>query len=168
LDERRKLQAKLAAKKLEDGPVSKPGSGTPGDDMVSESTVTLQGSTTQDSRRSTLPTLLPDEILNAEPVARPPTPPAEETGARAGKPNKLKFLDKVEKPPKDVSIGDVMIRVLDEPPSQKKSKPSLPPKASKTGRSSKDNWLKNNRSTAQVNGLRRTAGGKSTSSFVRK
>lgn len=135
---------------------------------MSESTETLQGSTTQDSRRQALPALLPDEILNAAPAERPPTPPAEETGTGPRKPNKLKFLDKVEKAPKDVKMGDVTIRVLDEPSSGKMGKPALPPKASKVGRNSKDNWLKSNRSTARVNGLRRTAGGTVRSSFVRK
>lgn len=168
MDENRKLQAKLATKKLETGPVSNPpGFGTPGDDLVSESTVTLQGSTTQDSRRPALPALLPDEILNAAPAASPPTP-AEEAGSGATKPSKLRFLDKMEKPPKDVNMGDVTIRVLDEPPSQKRAKPSLPPKASKVGRNSRENWLKSNSSTARVNGLRRTAGGTATSNFARK
>lgn len=168
MDERRKLQAKLTAKKLETGSLSKPASGAPGDDLVSESTETLQGSTTHDSRRPALPALLPDEILNAAPAERAPTPPADETGPGHKKPNKLKFLDKVEKAPKDVNTGDVTIRVLDEPTSQKKTNPSLAPKTSKTGRNSKENWLKSNRSTARVNGLRRTAGGTGSSSFVRR
>lgn len=165
LDEQRKLQAKLANRKLE--AVSKPAIGTSGDDLVSESTETLQGSTTNDSRRPAVPALLPDEILNAAPAARPPTPPAEDEST-ARKPNKLKFLDKVEKAPKDVKMGDVTIRVLDEPSSQKKNKTTLPPKASKVGRNSRDNWLKGQRSTAHVNGLRRTAGGAASKGFVRK
>ncbi|RJE21373.1 hypothetical protein PHISCL_06277 [Aspergillus sclerotialis] len=165
LDEQRKLQAKLANRKLE--AVSKPSIGTSGDDLVSESTETLQGSITNDSRRLAVPALLPDEILNAAPAARPPTPPAEDD-TTARKPNKLKFLDKVEKPPKDVKMGDVTIRVLDEAASQKKNKTTLPPKASKVGRNSRDNWLKGQRSTAHVNGLRRTAGGAASKGFVRK
>lgn len=161
-DERRKLQAKLANRKLDAGVVPHPG-----DDLVSESTETLQGSTTHDSRRHALPALLPDEILNAAPAARPPTPPADED-SRTRKPNKLKFLDKVDKPPKDLNMGDVTIRVLDEPSSRKKSKPALPPKISKVGRNSRENWLKSHRSTARVNGLRRTTGGAASSGFVRK
>ena len=128
----------------------------------------MQGSFTHDPRRPALPALLPDEILNAAPAERPPTPPAEEAGVGPRKPNKLKFLDKVDKAPKDVNMGDVTIRVLDEPLPRKKSKASLPPKASKTGRNSKGNWLNSNHSTAHANGMRRTAGGTGTSSFVRK
>ncbi|GFF40734.1 sporulation protein RMD1 [Aspergillus lentulus] len=157
LDELRKQQAKQKE-------VTKLAAGS-ADDQLSESTETLRGSTTQDARRSALPALLPDEILNAAPVARPPTPPLEELNISHKKPNKLKFLDATEKRPKDVKLGDVTIRVLDENPT-KKDKTTLPPKASKTGRNAKQNWLNRARSTATVNGLRRTAGG--PSGFVRR
>lgn len=157
LDELRKQQAKQKEMtKLAAGSV---------DDQLSESTETLRGSTTQDARRSALPALLPDEILNAAPVARPPTPPLEELNVSHKKPNKLKFLDATEKRPKDVKLGDVTIRVLDENPT-KTAKTTLPPKASKTGRNAKQNWLNRARSTGTINGLRRTAGG--PSGFVRK
>lgn len=155
MDEQRKLQAQLVNKKKE----------TVGADDESESTATLQGSTTQDARRPGLPALLPDDILNAAPSTRPPTPPADEAAPVQKKPNKLKFLDKVEKRPKDVKMDEMTIRVLDEGPSRKKAKTILPPKSSKSGRNARDNWLKNARSTAQVNGLRRTTGG--SSGFVR-
>lgn len=151
LDERRKLQAKSS--KVND--IS-----APSDDLLSESTATLQGSTTQDARRRALPALLPDDVLNADPVVRPPTPPAEEF-AVPKKSNKLRFLDKTEKAPKDVQAGDVTIRVLDAPSTKATTKPALAPKASKTGRNVKENWLKRERSTAKVNGMRRTAGGPS-------
>ncbi|KAE8148452.1 U3 snoRNA associated-domain-containing protein [Aspergillus avenaceus] len=154
LDELRKSQAKASKKKEKLS-----------DDMLSESTVTLQGSSTQDTRRSALPALLPDDILNAAPVTRPPTPPAEGRSFAQIKPNKLKFLEKSEKRPRDVKMGDVTIRVLDDVP-QKKAKSLLPPKASRSGRHSKQSWMDRNRSTGHVNGMRRTAGG--TSSFVRK
>ncbi|KAJ5081943.1 hypothetical protein NUU61_010207 [Penicillium alfredii] len=157
MDERRKLQAKSSMKHKE--------TAVP-DDLLSESTATLQGSTTQDVRRRALPALLPDEILNAEPIARPPTPPVEDAVIKAKKSNKLRFLDKTDKVPKDVQVGDVSIRVLDTPSSKKKTKTTLPPKASKAGRNAKDSWLKRDRSTAQVNGLRRTTGG--PSGFVRR
>lgn len=155
MDEQRKLQAQLVNKTKE----------TVGADDGSESTATLQGSTTQDARRPGLPALLPDDILNAAPSTRPPTPPADEVAPVLKKPNKLKFLDKTEKRPKDVKMDDTTIRVLDEGPSRKKAKTTLPPKSSKSGRNARDNWLKNARSTAQINGLRRTGG--STSGFVR-
>lgn len=138
----------------------------PSDDLVSESTTTLLGSTTEDARRRALPALLPDDILNAEPVVRPPTPPAEDTFAAPKKPSKLRFLERTEKAPKDVRAGDVTIRVLDAPSTKHNSKPSLAPKASKSGRNVKENWLKRDKSTGRVNGLRRTAGG--ASGFVRR
>ncbi|KAJ5666389.1 uncharacterized protein N7477_008837 [Penicillium maclennaniae] len=154
LDERRKLQAK-----------SKPKEIVSSDDLLSESTATLQGSITQDARRAALPALLPDDILNAEPVLRPLTPPAEDSMAPK-KPTKLRFLEKSEKPPKDVRAGDVTIRVLDAPSTKKSSKPALAPKASKAGRNVRQSWLKRERSTAKVNGLRMTAGG--PSKFTRR
>ncbi|KAE8378370.1 U3 snoRNA associated-domain-containing protein [Aspergillus bertholletiae] len=154
LDDLRKSQAKVSKKK--ENPV---------DDLLSESTETLQGSNTQNARRSALPALLPDDILNAAPVARPPTPPAEELKTAHKKPTKLRFLEKSEKRPKDVKMGDVTIRVLGDIPQQK-AKSALPPRASKSGRSSRQTWLDRSRSTGHVNGLRRTTGG--SSGFVRK
>ncbi|KAJ6090467.1 hypothetical protein N7486_009282 [Penicillium sp. IBT 16267x] len=154
LDASRKLQAKSKVKEA-----------TGSDDLLSESTATLQGSNTQDARRSALPALLPDDILNAEPAIRALTPPAEESFVPK-KSNKLRFLDKTEKAPKDVQVGDVTIRVLDAPSAKRKSTTTLAPKASKAGRNVKDAWMKGQRSTGHVNGLRRTAGG--SSGFVRR
>lgn len=153
LDETRKLQAKSKPKEIT----------APSEDIHSESTTTVQGENTEDARRRALPALLPDDILNAEPVARPPTPPAEDNFGFAipKKSNKLRFLEKTEKPPKDVQVGDVTIRVLDAPSTKQSSNVALPPKASKHGRGMKEGWLKQQKSTAQVNGLRRTAGGSS-------
>lgn len=157
LDERRKLQAKTSKSK----DIS-----APSDDLLSESTTTLQGSVTQDARRRALPALLPDDILNAEPVVRPPTPPAEDTFAAPKKSSKLRFLDKTEKAPKDIIAGDVTIRVLDAPSTKHNSKPRLAPKASRSGRNVRENWLNRDKSTARVNGLRKTTGG--ASGFVRR
>ncbi|KAJ5598719.1 hypothetical protein N7537_008803 [Penicillium hordei] len=156
LDERRKLQAKSIVKPKE----------APSDDMLSESTATLQGTTTQDARRAALPALLPDDILNAEFAIRPPTPPAEDQFAIPKKSNKLRFLDKQDKLPKDINIGDVSIRVLDAPSSKKSSKPALAPKISKAGRNLKGSMLQKTRTVAQSNGLRQKAGG--PSGFVRR
>ncbi|RAL17724.1 uncharacterized protein BO97DRAFT_402234 [Aspergillus homomorphus CBS 101889] len=154
LDGMRKLQAKSANKKRE------------AEDQLSESTETLQGTTTESARRSALPALLPDDILDAAPDVRPPTPPAEEIGIVRPKPTKLRFLDKKEKAPKDLQMGDVTIRVLDGDVSRKKSKTTLPPKSAKVSQNARQAWLNGARSTARVNGLRRAAGG--SSSFVRK
>ncbi|KAF3393835.1 CTD kinase subunit gamma [Penicillium rolfsii] len=158
LDETRKLQAKSKPKEIT----------APSEDIHSESTTTVQGDNTEDARRRALPALLPDDILNAEPVARPPTPPLEDKFGFAipKKSNKLRFLEKTEKPPKDVQVGDVTIRVLDAPSTRQSSKAALPPKASKHGRGLKEGWLKQQKSTAHVNGLRRTAG--SSSGFKRR
>ncbi|KAJ5822508.1 U3 snoRNA associated [Penicillium robsamsonii] len=156
LDERRKLQAKSIVKPKE----------APTDDMLSESTATLQGTTTQDARRAALPALLPDDILNAEFSIRPPTPPAEDQFAMPKKSNKLRFLDKQDKLPKDINMGDVSIRVLDAPSTKKSSKPVLAPKISKAGRNLQSSMRQKTRTIAQGNGLRQKAAG--PSGFVRR
>ncbi|KAJ5753439.1 uncharacterized protein N7511_007592 [Penicillium nucicola] len=153
LDERRKLQAKTIVKPKESS-----------DDLLSESTATIQGTTTQDARRAALPALLPDDILNAEPVIRPPTPPADEF-AMPKKSNKLRFLDKQDKIPKDVNLGDISIRVLDAPSTKKSSKPALAPRVSKAGKNLKSSMLQRARSSAG-NGLRKKASG--PGGFVRR
>ncbi|KAL4785205.1 hypothetical protein BJX76DRAFT_347246 [Aspergillus varians] len=156
LDEARKQQAKYSGKRKE----------APVDDLVSESSETLQGSYTQDARRPTLPALLPDDILNAVPEIRPPTPPPEMEDFSQKKPTKLRFLEKKEKAPKDVRMGDVAIRVLDGDSSRRQPNQALPPRASKIGRHAKDAWLKQARSTAHVNGMRMVSSGGSKG-FVR-
>ncbi|KAL2850590.1 U3 snoRNA associated-domain-containing protein [Aspergillus pseudoustus] len=160
-DEARKAQAKASGKRKE-----APGAGTPGEDMLSESSATLQGSYTQDARHPTsLPALLPDDVLNAVPDVRPPTPPPETQAIEQKKPTKLRFLDKQEKGPKDVRMGDVAIHVLGGD-SSKKTGTALPPKASKTGRSARETWLKQARSTGHINGMRMVSSG--SKGFVRK
>ncbi|KAL5001251.1 U3 snoRNA associated-domain-containing protein [Aspergillus recurvatus] len=167
LDEARKQQAKASAKRKEvSASQAALGAGTPAEDMLSESSATLQGSFTQDARRSTLPALLPDDILNAVPDVRPPTPPPETEAFLQKKPIKLRFLEKKEKLPKDVRMGDVAIRVLDSESSRKQPNAALAPKASKTGRGAKEAWLKQARSTGHVNGMRLVSSGKK--GFVRK
>ncbi|KAL1883679.1 hypothetical protein Plec18167_002686 [Paecilomyces lecythidis] len=159
LDELHKTQAKSASKKKD---IVNGARKADYQDDISESTATLQGSVIQDSRRPALPALLPDEILNAAPDVRPPTPPPEDVAPEQKKPNKLRFLDKVEKAPKDIRRGGTAVRVLDG----KKSTAVLPPKISKAGRNVREGWLTGKRaSVAQVNGLRRTTGG--SSGFVR-
>ncbi|RDW90422.1 uncharacterized protein DSM5745_02197 [Aspergillus mulundensis] len=167
LDETRKQQAKASAKRKE-APTSQtaPGAGTPADDMLSESSATLQGSLTQDARRPALPALLPDDILNAVPDVRPPTPPPETEVFSQKKPTKLRFLEKKEKAPKDMRMGDVAIRVLDSESSRKQPSTALAPKASKTGKGAREAWLKQARSTGHVNGMRMVSSGKK--GFVRK
>ncbi|KAL4974813.1 U3 snoRNA associated-domain-containing protein [Aspergillus desertorum] len=167
LDEARKQQAKASVKRKElSTPQAAPGAGTPAEDMLSESSATLQGSFTQDARRSTLPVFLPDDILNAVPDVRPPTPPPEIEDFSQKKPTRLRFLEKKEKAPKDVQMGDVAIRVLDSESSRKQPNAALAPKASKMGRGAKEAWLKQGRSTGHMNGMRLVSSGKK--GFVRK
>ncbi|PGG99653.1 hypothetical protein GX51_06208 [Blastomyces parvus] len=143
------------------------------DEILSESSATIQGSISKPVR--SLPMLLPDEILNAEPTSnhsRIPTPPYEmESSSLAhkmsiSKSKKLKFLDKVEKRPKDVRIGGTSIRVLESSGSGSSGGASLPPKSSKGSRRARENLLAGSRSLPGGGSLRRTTG--VTSGFVRK
>lgn len=144
------------------------------DEIMSESSATLQGSDTKATSPSTLkaslPMLLPDDILNAEPTARPPTPPREKKPAFSvkAKPNKIRFLDEIQKPPKDIRIGNTSVRVLDETTqynSRAGANNRLAPKASKASKNVKDRWITGHRNKNVSSGLRRTTG---TSGFVRK
>ncbi|ODH26448.1 hypothetical protein ACO22_04611 [Paracoccidioides brasiliensis] len=135
------------------------------EEILSESSATLQGSTSKFIHP--LPILLPDEILNAEPSSAHniPTPPYESDSASATRmPKKYKFLDKVEKRPRDIKIGGAVIRVL-ESSGDWLGRVSLPPKASKNSRQVKDNWMAGNRRLPSGGSLRRRSG---VSSFVRK
>jgi len=82
-----------------------------------------------------LPALLPDEILTAEPAARPPTPPLNLEHRKKSKPKKHTFVDAEAKPPKDIKRGPVNVRVLEV------GRQSLPPKGSKESRNMKESWL---------------------------
>ncbi|KAI1945363.1 hypothetical protein LOZ12_001335 [Ophidiomyces ophidiicola] len=146
-------------------------------DVHSESSATLQGSVVKAPESPplfSLPRLLPDEILLAEPSIRPPTPPRdikEQSAMPKASGNKIRFFDTVTKPPKDIKVGGASIRVLGDsqnPASNHNLHNALPPKASKKGRHVRENWIAGNRSGAVAlhHGLRRTAGG--TSGFLRK
>ncbi|KKZ66306.1 hypothetical protein EMCG_07970 [[Emmonsia] crescens] len=139
------------------------------DEILSESSATLQGSISKPIR--SLPTLLPDEILNAEPSfnhSRIPTPPYEIESSLTDKISKKhKFLDKVEKKPKDIKIGGgTSIRVLESSSSSGSGGVSLPPKSSKASRRVRERLIATNRSLPGGGSLRRTTGG--TTGFVRK
>lgn len=135
------------------------------DDIMSESTATLQDSGFKDPRNlaGSLPALLPDEILNAEPAARLPTPVSENDKSKPRISRKRKFLDEEQKPPKDVRRGDTTIRVLDRSSGKTNS---LAPRASKAGKHVRENWLSGNRNSANIGALRRTTG--TAKGFVRK
>lgn len=85
------------------------------------------------SAKASLPILLPEEILAAKPVVRPPTPPSSTDKTTIKK--KQKFLDVESRPPKDIKRGNVRIRVLQEERS------ILPPKASQTSKALRESWL---------------------------
>ncbi|CRG88964.1 hypothetical protein PISL3812_05999 [Talaromyces islandicus] len=159
-DERNKSQAKASKKtKLEKPSDSRPAEPTlaQDDDLISESTATLQGSVVRDSGRLVLPALLPDEILNAEPVYTVPSP-APEPSRQSTK--KHKFFDDIKKPAKDIHHGDVTIRVLEN------QKNMLPPKSSITGRKVKAAWMAGQRNKNGPSGLKRTSG--AYKGFVRR
>lgn len=111
----------------------------------------------RDSGRLVLPALLPDEILNAEPVYTAPSP-APEPSRKSTK--KHKFFDDVKKPVKDIRHGDVTIRVLEN------QKNMLPPKSSTAGQSLKAAWMAGRRNKNGIPGLKRVSGG--PKSFVRR
>jgi U3 small nucleolar RNA-associated protein 16 len=127
------------------------------DDLVSESTATLQGSVVRDSGRLVLPALLPDEILNAEPVYTAPSPAPEQSRQNT---KKHKFFDDVKKPVKDIRHGDVTIRVLEN------QKNMLPPKSSTAGQNLKAAWMAGRRNKNAPSGLKRVSGGQK--GFVRR
>ena len=144
------------------------------DEIMSESSATLQGSdvkaTSPSTLKPSLPMLLPDDILNAEPTTRPPTPPREKQPAFAvkAKSNKIRFLDEAQRPPRDIKIGNTSVRVLDETThfnSRTGANNRLAPKASKASKNVKDRWISGHRNKNVSGGLRRTTG---TSGFVRK
>ncbi|KAI4270306.1 MAG: hypothetical protein L6R38_007168 [Xanthoria sp. 2 TBL-2021] len=85
--------------------------------------------------RDTLPTLLPEEILAAEPTARMPTPPPKRDVVKATVNTRHRFHDQNSKPPKDIQKGNVRIRVLED------RRAILPPKVSKDSQKLRESWL---------------------------
>lgn len=82
------------------------------------------------------------------------------------KSKKHKFLDNIEKEPKDIRIGGTSIRVLESTEISDSSRISLPPKSSKRSRQVRENLLAGTRHLPGGGSLRRTIGG--TSGFIRK
>jgi U3 small nucleolar RNA-associated protein 16 len=163
-DEKQKAQAKASAEaKAKTEKLQKPQSFDSrlisDDDLVSESTVTLQGSVVREPGRRVLPALLPDEILNAEPIHRLPSPPPEEQQKTNTKQHKF---FKEDRPAKDIRRGDVTIRVLES------KKEMLPPKSSAVGRHVKAAWQsgQRGRNGTAPGGLKRVGGG--SKGFVRR
>ncbi|MCJ1243537.1 hypothetical protein MMC30_000734 [Trapelia coarctata] len=101
-------------------------------------------------RSGPLPALLPDAILAAEPVIRPPTPPAIVMAISS---KKQRFTDTDPKPPKDIKKGPIKVRVLED------NKSALPPRASKVSKNLKESWLAGERGRKNVVSQRRKTGG---------
>ncbi len=86
--------------------------------------------------------LLPDSLLNAIDEQRPPTPPPEKRGKTAEERRKeklshhIKFLERSQKPIKDVKKGKLKVAVLAQ---QNKV---LPPKVNRDTRNMREHWLK--------------------------
>ena len=125
---------------------------------------TLTGSINADSEathrlpsKSQLPLLLPDEVLNAEPVVRPPTPPPEKPIENTQLIKKRQLLSSDSRPPKDIRRGSLTVRVINPGPGV------MPPKVSKQSKNMREAWLMGQRGPR--GGIeRRKQGG----SFVRK
>ena len=107
--------------------------------------------TTRLSVNDPLPDLLPDYILASTPGERLPTPPPPPlltpapNAIQKKKPNKMRFLDREARPPKDVRRGDVIVRVLESRGTQ-----NLPPRASRSSRCLREGWLSGKRGAAPL------------------
>lgn len=89
-----------------------------------------------------IPALLPDSLLSALPDQRAPTPPPETYGKteeqlRKEKLNRhIKFLERVDKGPKDIKKGKLSVAVLGQ------HKKALPPKVNRDSKNLRESWLK--------------------------
>ncbi|KAF2100230.1 hypothetical protein NA57DRAFT_54328 [Rhizodiscina lignyota] len=120
---------------------------------------------------SSIPNLLPQELLDAAPEVRPLSPPPLALSTTTSKPDKLDLLN--PKRPKDVKRGPVKVRVLQD------SNPLLAPKADrKTGtvREARETWMMGRAGTGgKMKGVvgtgkmeRRAVGSASGKGFLRK
>ena len=106
-----------------------------------------------------LPALLPDYILNAEPPSQTPMQLAPLATNIDKNVKRKRILDDSDKIPKDVVRGNTRIRLLPVPNSL------LPPKSSSKGRDIRERWLLGQRGSDAAKWLPRT---KPLSGFVRK
>ncbi|KAJ4363527.1 hypothetical protein N0V83_009822 [Neocucurbitaria cava] len=89
-----------------------------------------------------LPALLPDSLLETIDDQRPPTPPPQRRGKteeelrREKLSHHIKFLERSEKPAKDVKKGKLSVAVL------RQQNRVLPPKANRDTRTVRELWLK--------------------------
>ena len=85
------------------------------------------------SGKAPLPLLLPQEILEAEPVTQAPINPSSNKKLAISQKRKLPDLE--PKPPKDLKRGNAVVRVLPD------TRSALPPKSSKASKILKESWL---------------------------
>jgi hypothetical protein len=108
-----------------------------------------------------LPTLLPDSLLDSIPAVRPPTPPPGETaegrmdiGERETRQNKHVYKGVLkrffEKPAQDLQIGMLSVSVLEN------RNELLPPKADTKARGIRQNWLRGRATMVGKKAQRRT------------
>lgn len=132
---------------------------SPSQDTFSESLTMIGNEPPKQEKgtiRASLPALLPKELLEEEPIVRPPTPPVNISSNRLSKGSKLKLLHKNSEPPKDIHRGMLSIRVLET------NRSLLPPKVSKNSKIIRESWLAGRRGSSFV--PRKKLGG----GFVRK
>ena len=156
IDKRLKNQVKAAKKprtSLMDAMPNHKGSVSPDTLSGNMQRSPLHRSRSSPSRRSPLPRLLPEELLNAEPIPRPLTYPSDSAVVKLDIAKKRRLLQIDPKPPKDIQKGHFKIRVL---PSASND---LPPKSSKDSRALRESWLTGQRGPKGGVQRRKTGGG---------
>lgn len=152
-----KTQAKSGTKKKKKEKI--PQAQSPSQDTISES-VTMTSNEPPKQEKwlmgTSLPALLPKDLLEEEPVVHPPTPPTNISSNKMSAKTKLKLQRKQSEFPKVIKRGMLSIRVLETDQSL------LPPKASKNSKVIRESWLAGHRGTSFV--PRKKLGG----GFVRK
>ena len=104
-----------------------------------------------------LPDLLPEDILNTEPLTRLPTPPLKQPAQVKRLSKKRKLLDKDTKPPRDVRHGALTVRVLHSGPE------NMAPRISKESKALREGWLTGQRGPKGGIERRKPSGG-----FIRR
>ncbi|KAH7359627.1 U3 snoRNA associated-domain-containing protein [Pyrenochaeta sp. MPI-SDFR-AT-0127] len=99
-----------------------------------------------------LPALLPDSLLEAIDDQRPPTPPPQRRGKTEEELRKeklnhhIKFLERTDKPAKDVKKGKLSVAVLGQ------QNRVLPPKVNRDTRNVRELWLKGRKAEKKKGG----------------
>lgn len=83
----------------------------------------------------TMPPMLPEEVLAAEPYRQPPSEAIKLATQGSSSAKKHILFQSKEKPPKTIRKGPVRVKVLEW------QNPSLPPRASRAGQALRESWL---------------------------